>query len=81
MTRPCFIQGHGGRLVGQAVHYVENCGDEPLRYLEVFRSSYFADVSANQWMALTPPELVKAHLDLDARAVAALRKDKAILAK
>ena len=46
-------------------HYVENIGDEPLRFLEIFRSSYFADVSLNQWMALTPPELVQAHLNLD----------------
>ncbi|WP_445928567.1 cupin domain-containing protein [Methylocystis sp. IM4] len=28
-------------------HYVENLGDEPLRFLEIFRSSYFADVSLN----------------------------------
>jgi len=62
-------------------HYIENCGDEPLRYLEMFRSSYFADLSANQWMALTPPELVKAHLNLDARTMTALRKDKPILTK
>jgi oxalate decarboxylase len=62
-------------------HYVENCGDEPLRFLEMFRSAYFADMSANQWMALTPPELVQAHLNLDARAMAALRKDKPIIVK
>jgi oxalate decarboxylase len=62
-------------------HYVENCGDEPLRFLEMFRSAYFADMSANQWMALTPPKLVQAHLNLDARTMAALRKDKPIIAK
>jgi hypothetical protein len=42
-------------------HYVQNLGDEPLRYLEMFRSPRFMDVSLNQWMALTPPELVQAH--------------------
>ena len=26
-------------------HYVENTGDEPLRFLEMFRSPYFADLS------------------------------------
>ena len=36
-------------------HYVENTGDEPLRFLEMFRSAHFADISLNQWMALTPP--------------------------
>ena len=60
-------------------HYVENTGDEPLRFLEMFRSDRFADISLNQWMALTPPELVQAHLNLDDATMAALRKDKQIV--
>ena len=60
-------------------HYVENTGDEPLRFLEIFRSSYFADISLNQWMGLTTPELVRAHLNLDAKTIAALRKDKPVI--
>jgi oxalate decarboxylase len=60
-------------------HYVENTGDEPLRFLEMFRSDRFADVSLNQWMALTPPELVQAHLNLDEHTMAALSKDKPIV--
>ena len=60
-------------------HYVENTGDEPLRFLEMFRSDHFADVSLNQWMALTPPELVQAHLDLDQQTMAALSKEKPIV--
>ena len=47
-----------------------------MRFLEVFKSSYYADVSPNQWLALTPPELVKAHLKLDPQAMAALHKEK-----
>jgi oxalate decarboxylase len=57
-------------------HYVENTGATTLRFLEVFKSSYYADVSLNQWLALTPPELVKAHLRLDDQALAALHKQK-----
>jgi oxalate decarboxylase len=60
-------------------HFVENTGDEPLRFLEMFRSDRFADVSLNQWMALTPPELVQAHLNLDADTIAALSKDKPVI--
>jgi oxalate decarboxylase len=60
-------------------HYIENTGDEPLRFLEMFRSDKFADVSLNQWMALTPPELVQAHLNLDERTMAGLSKDKPII--
>jgi oxalate decarboxylase len=60
-------------------HYVENTGHEPLRFLELFRSDRFADVSLNQWMALTPPALVQAHLNLDDATMAALRKDKQVV--
>jgi oxalate decarboxylase len=60
-------------------HYVENTGDEPLRFLVMFRSPYFADISLNQWMALTPPELVQAHLNLDQRTMAALQKEKPVI--
>ena len=41
-------------------HYIENTGDEPLRFLELFKASRFSDVSLAQWMALTPHELVQA---------------------
>jgi oxalate decarboxylase len=61
-------------------HYIENTGDEPLRFLEMFRSDRFVDVSLNQWMALTPPALVQAHLNLDQPTMAALRKDKPVIA-
>jgi oxalate decarboxylase len=60
-------------------HYIENTGDEPLRFLEMFRSSYFADISLNQWMALVPPELVQAHLNLDRQTMAALQKEKPVI--
>jgi oxalate decarboxylase len=62
-------------------HYVQNLGNEPLLYLEMFRSPRFVDVSLNQWMALTPPELVQAHLNLDGHTMRALRKDKPIIVK
>jgi oxalate decarboxylase len=60
-------------------HYVENTGDETLRFLEMFRSDRFADLSLNQWMGLTPPELVQAHLNLDPQTMAALRKEKPVI--
>jgi oxalate decarboxylase len=60
-------------------HYVENTGNEPLRFLELFRSDRFADVSLQQWMALTPPELVAAHLNIDRATVEALAKEKQIV--
>ncbi len=57
-------------------HYIENTGQEPLRFLEVFRSGRYADVSLNQWMKLTPPELVRSHLNIGQLVLDSLSKDK-----
>ena len=46
-------------------HYVANTGAGPLRFLEVFASDRYADVSLAQWLALTPHELVAANSGLD----------------
>jgi oxalate decarboxylase len=71
-----FMAGDVGYVPFAMGHYVENTGTTPLRFLEIFKSSYYADVSLNQWLALTPPELVQAHLKLDTQALAALHKEK-----
>jgi Cupin len=57
-------------------HYVENIGNTPVRFLETFRSSYFADLSLNQCMALTPPQLLQAHFPLDQTVMENLHKKK-----
>jgi oxalate decarboxylase len=57
-------------------HYIENTGTTPLRFLEIFKSDYYADVSLDQWLALTPPELVSVHLKADPQLLQALRKEK-----
>ncbi|KAI0833429.1 oxalate decarboxylase [Trametes gibbosa] len=57
-------------------HYVENTGNATLRFLEIFNTDRFQDISLNQWLALTPPDLVKAHLDLDDETIARLSKTK-----
>jgi oxalate decarboxylase len=57
-------------------HYILNTGEQPLRFLEMFRSSQYADVSLNQWLALTPPELVQAHLNLDQSTTSAITANK-----
>jgi oxalate decarboxylase len=69
-----FRAGDVGYVPFAMGHYVENTGDEPLRFLEMFRSERFADVSLRQWMALTPPELVQQHLNLDAATMLALSR-------
>ncbi|GCE14983.1 oxalate decarboxylase OxdC [Tengunoibacter tsumagoiensis] len=62
-------------------HYIENSGDTPLRFLEMFKSARFADISLNQWLALTPPELVQAHLNLNQNVLHALSKQKKIIVR
>ncbi len=71
-----FMAGDVGFVPFAMGHYVENTGTTPLRFLEIFKSDYYADVSLNQWMALTPPELVNAHLKLGPQFMASLRKNK-----
>jgi oxalate decarboxylase len=60
-------------------HYVENTGGQPLRFLEMFRSDRYASVSLDQWLALTPAQLVREHLPIDQRTITALRKRQAIV--
>jgi len=46
-------------------HYVENTGTTTLRYLEVWSTDKFSDMSLAQWLAFTPYDLVRAHLQID----------------
>ena len=60
-------------------HYIENTGNTTLQFLEIFKSDRYADVSLNQWLALTPPELVIEHLKIDPQFLGVLRKDKSVV--
>ena len=71
-----FQAGDVGYVPFAMGHYIENTGSTPLRFLEMFKSSYYADISLNQWLALTPPALVQAHLKFDPQVMQALRKQK-----
>jgi oxalate decarboxylase family bicupin protein len=57
-------------------HYVENIGNTTLRFLEIANTDRFQDISLSQWLALTPPKLVKAHLGLSDETIAHLSKTK-----
>lgn len=49
-------------ITKNAGHYVENIGTTPIKYLEIFKTSKYTDFSFSNWLALTPPAVVKAHL-------------------
>ncbi|BBI33291.1 oxalate decarboxylase family bicupin [Cohnella abietis] len=57
-------------------HYIQNTGNETLWFLEMFKSDRFADVSLNQWMALTPRDLIRDNLHVGPELLDALRKEK-----
>ncbi|MFZ1425598.1 MAG: cupin domain-containing protein [Geminicoccaceae bacterium] len=57
-------------------HYIENIGWTTVRVINVFNSPCYKDMSLRQWMALTPPALMRGHLDLDDVAMAALSRDR-----
>ncbi len=60
---------------------MENTGDETLAFLGLFRSDHYADISLSQWMGVLPPELVKAHLNLDDKVIASLPKEKRLITR
>jgi len=57
-------------------HYVENTGNTTITFLEIFNTNLVQDLSMNQWLALTPPEIVKAHLGVDDDFISHLNKTK-----
>lgn len=54
-----------GFVPAVAGHYIENTGDTDVVFLEMFKTSRFQDVSLNNWIRRLPPEMAKAHLNLD----------------
>jgi oxalate decarboxylase len=57
-------------------HYIQNTGNQSLWFLEMFKSDRFVDVSLNQWMALTPRDLIRDNLHVGPELLDALRKQK-----
>jgi oxalate decarboxylase len=74
-----FRAGDVGYVPKSMSHYIENTGDVPLRFLELFRSNRFQDVALNQWLALTPVLLVKSHLGLDQSTIDHFSKSKKVI--
>lgn len=60
-------------------HYIENTGDSLLRFLVLFKTDHFAEISLAQWMAVTPPELVQGDLNLPQEVMNALPKKKPLI--
>ncbi|GAF20034.1 oxalate decarboxylase [Bacillus sp. JCM 19046] len=57
-------------------HYIQNTGKDTVWFLEMFKSDLFEDVSLNQWLALTPKELVGSNVHVGNAFLDVLRKEK-----
>lgn len=74
-----FETGDVGYVLKTLPHYVENTGNTDLKFLEMFKSSYYQDLALSEWLSHTPPELVAAHLNLDKATLDALPRGKPLI--
>jgi len=73
-----FETGDVGYVLKTFPHYIENTGATDLKFLEMFKSSFYQDLALSEWLAHTPPELVAAHLNLDKATLDALPREKTV---
>jgi oxalate decarboxylase len=74
-----FQVGDVGYVEKTLLHYIENTGDTDLIFLEMFKSSFYQDVSLSEWLSHTPPELVMAHLNIDRATLDAIPRDELVI--
>jgi len=74
-----FESGDVGYVQQALPHYIENTGDTNLKFLEMFKSSAYQDLSLSEWLTHTPPELVIAHLNLDKPTLNAIPRDEVVV--
>ena len=73
-----FQAGDVGYVQQTLGHYVENTGDSDLRFLEMFKSSHYQDLSLSEWLTHTPPDLVMAHLNVDRQTYDAIPREELV---
>lgn len=59
-----FQAGDVGYVPVANSHYIENIGNETVVYLEILQAPKYQDISAAQWLGLTPKQVVKDTLGL-----------------
>ncbi len=73
-----FTAGDVGYVPITAGHYLENTGTEDFVFLEIFKSSYYADLTLSEWITHTPAALVKSHLKIDQATYDAINKEEVV---
>src|SRR5579862_5359660 len=74
-----FQAGDVGYVQKTLPHYIQNTGSTDLKFLEMFKSNVYQDLSLSEWLRHTPPELVIAHLEIDKATLDAIPKDEIII--
>ena len=74
-----FNAGDVGLVPRTFGHYIENTGDVDLIFLEMFKAPLYMDLSLNEWISNTPPELIQQHLGISSDTLAAIPKSKQLL--
>ena len=74
-----FQAGDVGYVQKTLPHYVQNTGDTDLKFLEMFKSSFYQDLALSEWLTHTPPELVIAHLGIDKATLEAMPKEEIVV--
>ena len=74
-----FRAGDVGYIQKTLPHYIQNTGSTDLKFLEMFKSSVYQDLSLSEWLTHTPPELVIAHLGIDKTTLDSFPKEGAVV--
>jgi len=74
-----FQAGDVGYVQKTLPHYIQNTGSTDLKFLEMFKSSFYQDLALSEWLRHTPPELVMAHLEIDKSTLDAIPTDEPIV--
>ena len=74
-----FQAGDVGYVQQTLPHYVENTGNVDLKFLEMFKSSFYQDLSLSEWLTHTPPDLVMAHLNIDRETLNAIPREEVVV--
>jgi oxalate decarboxylase len=74
-----FESGDVGYIQQTLPHYIENTGDADPTFLEMFKSSFYQDLSLSEWLTHTPTELVMAHLNIDKATLDAIPRNEAVI--
>lgn len=74
-----FETGDVGYVQQTLPHYIENTGNTDLKFLEMFKSSFYQDLSLSEWLTHTPPELVMAHLNISKETLDSMPRNEIVV--